>query len=378
MRWPGRGRFDDGIGKASVQCSGGTKLHELTRGPNGLNGPYWKRLLIGLALAWAWACAHGQSAPSGLEMRVLVQITRADGEPAEITLQPGGVLRTGDGVQVRVRTTTDAYVYVIAYGSSGSAMLLHPFSGNHDEARVSSGTEQVVPRPGVFIPLDRTLGQEGLFAISSSTPVEGLSRLLVRMESFGADLAAVERVVRREFRGATHLAFRHIGQTPLIGVTPDAAGSQSGGPRTVEARRSSNTDGGDGTSQSTEFQKILANLPADVGAANKGQPYEEQGVLSAEGSRIAALGHGGAPSPRVEIEAETKEPRSWLPGLRGSEESNADEDEESEAPPSLVNRIGSWFSWGSRADPEAENDPAAPDPEREVLGSGQDVRPSRR
>ena len=102
-------------------------------------------------------------------------------------MQDGGVLRTGDRLQARVEAPRDGYVYVIAYGSSGSVTLLHPFGGEAEDARVTANEPRTVPAPGVYLPLDDRPGRETLFAVWSQAPPDGLPRLLVRMEGAGGD-----------------------------------------------------------------------------------------------------------------------------------------------------------------------------------------------
>ncbi|MDX1513276.1 MAG: trypsin-like peptidase domain-containing protein [Gammaproteobacteria bacterium] len=186
--------------------------------------------------------------PGAFQMEVLARVAGDGGEKQVISLADGAALRTGDGVQIRIRAARDAYVYVIAYGSSESAVVLQPFSGNHADARMRAGEERTIPGPNRFLPLDRRAGVESIYAFASATPVRLLSSLLVRMESQGSDRNAVTRTLRSAQPDTLGVSFRHLD-------APKTADSGSAAP--------------------------------PGGLAFQGQG--EEGVLSAEGSRIQAF-----------------------------------------------------------------------------------------
>ncbi|RKZ38064.1 MAG: hypothetical protein DRQ37_00215 [Gammaproteobacteria bacterium] len=275
------------------------------------------------------------SAADPLEMQVFAQVTRASGEKVEITVEDGGVLRSGDGVQVRVRTTQDAYVYVIALGSSGRAVLLYPLSGRSGESRVSAGEERVVPGAGIYVPLDGQAGREALFGIASTTPINDIDSLVRRVEGQSGEPTVVTQMLRGRYRDVSALVFRHIGQGPLRGVdymAQDMARRISRQPRArpapppaperkygllagEEGAGSSSPRGWDQRPSAAQASSIprssadvLANTttPTAPGALAESQPmatfpvpeepesaYEEPGVLSGEGSRIRAIMGGG-------------------------------------------------------------------------------------
>ena len=152
--------------------------------------------------------SHAVVSPT-IEVHAIVE--RGDGKPSELRVVDGGVLRSGDRLQVRVRAPQDGYVYVIAYGSSGSALLLHPFAGRTETARVRADKEMIVPDEGVYLPLDGRPGREVLFAIWSPAPLQGISSLLVRMEGAAGDSERAEQMLRDVYPDARRVAFRHRG-----------------------------------------------------------------------------------------------------------------------------------------------------------------------
>jgi len=289
----------------------------------------------------------------------------ASGADQDFLVRDGGVLRSGDGVQLRLQADSDAYVYVIAYGSSGSAMLLHPFSEKPGDALIRQGQADVIPESGAFLPLDDREGRETLFTIVSGTPLKDIADLLPRLEAEGGDLNAATDTIRAAYPQARRLSFKHIGARPLVGVaatTPRASPSQSSsgsaagawsvpsnqsfgaaaaetapastgstGEAAAAAATASTRDGQPGPAASTkprpgdaaevspalrkareaagidedQFRGILAALPGndqvEVPTSFR-KPSAEQGVLSAEGSRIPAL-------DSVQLESEEGWPR---------------------------------------------------------------------
>lgn len=330
---------------------------------------------------------------SNVGVQIVARPGFASGSEQDFELRNGGVLRSGDGVQVRLESDADAYVYVVAYGSSHTAILLHPFSAKAEDARVQRGQVKVIPETGVFLPLDGQEGREALFTIVSRVPLADITDLLDRIEAHGDDIGAITAMIGTTYPGVRHLTFKHIGARALVGVAAtapragsfgitldsaadsragDAGAGQVGGatPSPTAGGWSVPSSGGFGTSKAaagtataaaganadptagteaaatgasvapaastsavpaasvsaakseadavpvssalrkareaagideSEFRGILASLPESSRAAvpaEAREPYEEQGVLSAEGSRIRPLG-------RVQLESDT-------------------------------------------------------------------------
>ena len=130
----------------------------------------------------------------------------ASGAAQDFVVRDGGVLRSGDGVQLRLQSEADAYVYIVAYGSSNTAMLLRPFSAKPGDALIRAGQTDVIPKAGVFLPLDDREGRETLFTIVSDVPLTNISALLPRMEAAGDDMAAITALIRATYPQARRLA----------------------------------------------------------------------------------------------------------------------------------------------------------------------------
>ena len=175
-------------------------------------------LIIGCSLQAAYA-AVDMAAKVSVEL--VARAKSADGKIQDFPVRDGSVLRTGDGLQLRLESETEAYVYVIAYGSSNTAVLLRPFSGRSDDALMKKGQRVVFPKSGDFLPLDGREGRETLFTIGSDVPLTGIPELLARIESHGDNVTAISAMLGDEFPLSRRLSFKHIGARPLVGV--DAA-----------------------------------------------------------------------------------------------------------------------------------------------------------
>ncbi len=178
-------------------------------------------IVAGLVLA-AWLPSGGARAAIDVAAKVRVDLVARPGSGSgaaqDFVIRDGGVLRSGDGVQLRLQSETDAYVYIVAYGSSNTAVLLRPFSARLGDALIRKGQRDVVPKDGVFLPLDDREGRETLFTIVSDVPLPNISDLLPRMEAQGSDLTAITAVVKAAYPQARRLSFKHIGASPLVGV----------------------------------------------------------------------------------------------------------------------------------------------------------------
>ena len=157
-------------------------------------------------------------ARAAVDVRIMASPGSTAAAAKEFRLRDGGVLRSGDGVQLRLGSDADAYVYVVAYGSSHTAMLLHPFSAKPKDALVRGGRKEVIPAAGVFLPLDDQEGQETLFTIVSDVPLKDIPDLLPRIEAHGDDLSAITDMIKAAYPSVRRLSFKHIGARPLVGI----------------------------------------------------------------------------------------------------------------------------------------------------------------
>lgn len=177
-------------------------------------------LVTGLAVGPARASVD---MATGVSVDLVARAGSAAGGVRDFLVNDGTVLRTGDGLQLRLKSDVDAYVYIIAYGSSNTAVIVHPFSAKAADALLRKGQTEVIPRPGVFLPLDGREGRETLFTVASAEPIRNVAELLARIEKHGEDLSAISAMLNAEFPLARRLSFKHIGARPLVGVTAGAA-----------------------------------------------------------------------------------------------------------------------------------------------------------
>lgn len=251
----------------------------------------------------------------------------------DFSVRDGGVLRSGDGVQLRLQADTDAYVYVIAYGSSGAAILLHPFSGKPGDALIRQGQAEVMPESGVFLPLDDHEGRETLFTIVSAAPLKDIGDLLPRLEAEGGDLNAATDTIRAAYPQARRLSFKHIGARPLVGIaatTPRESPTQAstgaaaapsdtptfsppaGGGWSVSSTQ------GFGSAEESTAEKASAAAPASADNAGK--------AAAVAGAAVVASSRDEQPEPAAA--AETGDADKVSPALRKAREAaGIDEDQ---------------------------------------------------
>ena len=299
---------------------------------------FFSRSAVGAAML-VLASAAQPAVPLGMVVHAIVE--RGDGKPTELPVADGGVLRSGDRLQVRVRAPRDGYVYVVAYGSSGSALLLHPFSGRTETARVRADEEMVVPAEGIYLPLDARPGREALFAIWSQAPLQGIDGLLRRMEAAAGDAERAEQILRGAYPDAQRVAFRHLDSKPLYGVDLVSTGmamqyratgtvapleeraastGQATDPygitsRPVEPTGSAGLEGLSVVAPDPLLQPSGSSLVAPPVSAEPDldalllEPAAEESVLGGSGSRLRAFETG---QPSVQPEPEIVEPGASL------------------------------------------------------------------
>jgi hypothetical protein len=168
----------------------------------------------------------GVAADDGLlTMEVRGHFRGVEGLPAQQLVAEGAVLRSGDGVQIRLLTSRDAYVYVIAHGSSGRAVLVQPYSRDHDDAFQQGGEMRIIPGPDGFLYLDDRVGNEALYAVASLAPYPDLDGLLASLESRGRQGRAAVEDLLSGFAHHRSLAFRH--EPPPTAAVPGGAQAAS-------------------------------------------------------------------------------------------------------------------------------------------------------
>ena len=166
--------------------------------------------------------AHGAIDAAKVSVELVARPGSASGAGQDFHVPDGSVLRTGDGVQLRLESDTDVYVYVIAYGSSNTAVLLHPFSARPGDALIRKGQPAVIPEGGVFLPLDGREGRETLFTIISDVPLTDILALLPRIEAHEGNTREIAAMLGAAYPLVRRLSFKHIGASPLVGIARNA------------------------------------------------------------------------------------------------------------------------------------------------------------
>ena len=166
--------------------------------------------------------AHGAIDAAKVSVELVARPGSASGAGQDFHVPDGSVLRTGDGVQLHLGSDTDVYVYVIAYGSSHTAVFLHPFSARPGDALIRKGHTAVIPESGVFLPLDGREGRETLFTIISDVPLTDILALLPRIEAHEGNTREIAAMLGAAYPLVRRLSFKHIGASPLVGIALNA------------------------------------------------------------------------------------------------------------------------------------------------------------
>ena len=308
-------------------------------------------------LLYAWLLLGGAAFPAcvvaapEVAFSAVARVSQVDGSRAEIAVRSGSILRSGDEIQLRLVTDRDAYVYVLAHGSSGSLEVLRPFSGDDGDARMRARVEQAWPDSDTFLPLDDQEGQETLFAIASERPLGDLRPLLEQLEIHGADADAVSREVEATFPATTTLRFRHVARDALVGLPAGVPRRSSAAPEAPEAPEARSDPGQD----APDMRALMESLPGDP---SSGQG--ESGVLSASGSLIEKLTRGRDLPVQAPIES-APAARAAPPALPQVERPPAESVPAEK--PSLSRRLGRLFRFGRKdPDDEVEEAPVGSDP----------------
>ena len=211
--------------------------------------------------------AHAAIDGAKVRVELMARPGSASGAEQDFLVPDGSVLRTGDGVQLRLASDIEAYVYVIAYGSSNTAVFLYPFSARPDDALIRKGQTEFVPRSGVFLPLDDREGREMLFTIVSDVPLTDMAELLPRIEAHEGDAGAIIAMLSASYPSVASLSFKHIGATPLVGVATNTPRSSPSSPTSGLAGGGEKTDASPSPSASGDWSASSSRGFGASGAA---------------------------------------------------------------------------------------------------------------
>ena len=128
--------------------------------------------------AAALLVAAGTTAPLGLRYSILKEARGA----APIEVDPDTVFRSGYRIRLGIQTNSDAYLYVVAQGSSGNWTVLFPtpdVAGGDNLVR--RGARSEIPS-GHWFAFDEQAGEEKLFLVLSRQPEPDLEKLIYAVQ----------------------------------------------------------------------------------------------------------------------------------------------------------------------------------------------------
>lgn len=183
-----------------------------------------KRLAV-VALATAGMALHPAGSTHAVEdpsIRLVVEARyqREDGRWAEFAVADGDVLRSGNGLRIRVDVLRPGYVLVALVGSSGKSFIVFPSSREQLERKAPAGGIVEIPPAGRFMILDDNTGQEAIFAWVAGEPVRNPVQLVADMDAAEGDVDGISRLLEQRFGEVYRIVFSHIADTPLVGVDP--------------------------------------------------------------------------------------------------------------------------------------------------------------
>lgn len=115
--------------------------------------------------------------PLGLRYSVLQSVGGQWVEASDIK-----TFRSGDSIRVRVESNEDAYLAVLARGSSGKWDALFPSKDAGRNNLIVAGEPRIIPSASGKWTFDDTKGQERLFLILSRKPFEDLDQLILDID----------------------------------------------------------------------------------------------------------------------------------------------------------------------------------------------------
>lgn len=129
------------------------------------------------------------SGPRPLGLRYSILKRQDDASYEEVN--PDSNFRSGDKLRIRIESNEDAYLYLVARGTSGRWDVLFPQRAirNGDNA-VEAGQPLIIPSSKGVWTLDERRGEEKLFLVLSRKPVSDVDRLIYDLNQSSKPAAA--------------------------------------------------------------------------------------------------------------------------------------------------------------------------------------------
>jgi hypothetical protein len=138
---------------------------------------------------------------------IKVHRKQVDGSWERVDTRKENVVKSGDRLQISIRSSQDCFAYVINRDASGKMYVLFP----HQEAipnDLTADRDYVLPDRAKYYELDETLGEETFYLAVSPAPMTDLQWMLNRVTHGGhpVDLEALEQTLRtRGVRAAARI-----------------------------------------------------------------------------------------------------------------------------------------------------------------------------
>jgi len=113
----------------------------------------------------------------------------------------GSRIQTGQMMQIRIKSDTDGYIFILNFDSANKLYVLYPLVG--EDHFLKGGSEIVMPAKGQYFQADNQVGEEKLFLIASKVPLDYLAleldKYLIQPEKKRGNFSTQEEFTNRGF-----------------------------------------------------------------------------------------------------------------------------------------------------------------------------------
>lgn len=111
-------------------------------------------------------------------MNLIAQRKKAQGPWEEVIVEDGGILRSGDNLQIHFKAIADCYLYILLLDSQGRVSLLFPDQRIKMANQVRADQDYTIPPGDLWFFLDDKTGTETIYLLASYAPMSQLDKLL--------------------------------------------------------------------------------------------------------------------------------------------------------------------------------------------------------